>query len=202
VASAPAQGVVLDIGCGRGFTVDFLRRKGVDCHGVELAAVDPLPAVRPYVTAPQDAFALPEDFRRRVTVLLLLDVVEHLPAPDAFLDECARHFPALSRAVVTVPARAELWSNYDDFYGHLRRYDRPALEALLRRVGRPRAGYFFHALYPVLRAWLAVAGGRPIAHEASSRRWPHRVAAHLFGMEERLLPARWYGTSLWGVADR
>jgi len=135
---------------------------------------------------------------------VVLDVVEHLPAPEAFLDGCVRHFPALARLVVTVPARRELWSNYDDFYGHLRRYDRGSLRDLLRPVGTRRAdaGYFFHALYPVLRAQLAVATERPLAHETSPWRWPHRLAAHLFDLEERLLPARWYGTSLWGVADR
>jgi methyltransferase family protein len=204
VAGAPPHPVVLDVGCGRGLTVDFLRKAGVDCHGVELADVQPLPDVRPFVFTSQDVFALPEDLRRRVTVLLLLDVVEHLPAPEAFLAACVLHFPSLSRLIVTVPARAELWSNYDDFYGHVRRYDRASLQALIRPVASrsPAAGYFFHALYPVMRAQLAVASERPLAHQAPRWQWPHRVAARLFDLEERLLPARWYGTSLWGVADR
>jgi SAM-dependent methyltransferase len=204
VAGAPPSPVVLDVGCGRGLTVDFLRKAGVDCHGVELADVQPLSDVRPFVFTAQDAFALPEDLRRRVTVVLLLDVVEHLPAPEAFLADCVLHFPSLSRLILTVPARPELWSNYDDFYGHVRRYDRGALETLIRPVGTrdAAAGYFFHALYPVMRAQLAAAAERPLAHQAPRWRWPHRVAARLFDLEERLLPARWYGTSLWGVADR
>jgi SAM-dependent methyltransferase len=204
VAGAPGKPVVLDVGCGRGLTVDFLRKAGVDCHGVELAAVEPLPDVRPFVSTSQDVFALPEDLRARVTVILLLDVVEHLPAPEAFLAACALHFPALARLIVTVPARPELWSNYDDFYGHVRRYDRGALEALIRPVGTraAAAGYFFHALYPVMRAQLAAAAERPLAHQSPRWRWPHRLAARLFDLEERLLPAGWYGTSLWGVADR
>ena len=195
---------MLDVGCGRGLTVDFLRKAGVDCHGVELAEVEPLPDVRPFVHPSQDAFALPEDLRRRVTVLLLLDVVEHLPAPEAFLAGCVLHFPSFARLIVTVPARPELWSNYDDFYGHMRRYDQGSLEALIRPVASHRAdtGYFFHSLYPVMRAQLAVASARPLAHQAPRWRWPHRVAGRLFDLEERLLPARWYGTSLWGVADR
>ena len=171
---------------------------------MELADVQPLPDVRPFVYPSQDAFTLAEDLRRRVTVLLLLDVVEHLPAPEAFLAGCVLHFPSLARVVVTVPARPELWSNYDDYYGHIRRYDRGGLETLIRPVG-PRgasAGYFFHALYPVMRAQLAAAAERPLAHQPPRWRWPHRVAARLFDLEERLLPARWYGTSLWGVADR
>jgi hypothetical protein len=196
--------VVLDIGCGRGLTVDFLRKAGVDAHGVELAHVPPLPAVEPFVHTARDAFTLPEALRRRVTVVLLLDVVEHLPAPEAFLAGCLAHFPSLARLVVTVPARRELWSNYDDFYGHLRRYDRASLRDLLRPVGtrRAEAGYFFHALYPVLRAQLAATAERPLAHQAPRWRWPHRLAARVFDLEERVLPAGWYGTSLWGVADR
>lgn len=204
MAGGPPRPTVLDIGCGRGLTVDYLRKAGVDCHGVELADVQPLPDVRPFVHTSQEAFALPEDLRRRVTVLLLLDVVEHLPAPEAFLAGCVQHFPAVSRLIVTVPARSELWSNYDDFYGHLRRYDRGSLQALIRPVASRRAdaGYFFHALYPVMRAQLALAAERPLAHQPPRWRWPHRLAAGLFDLEERLVPARWYGTSLWGVADR
>ena len=204
VDGGPARPVVLDVGCGRGLTVDFLRKGGIDAHGVELAAVEPVPAVRPFVHAAQDAFTLPEELRRRVTVLLLLDVVEHLPAPEAFLAGCAAHFPALARLVVTVPARRELWSNYDDFYGHLRRYDRGSLRDLLQPVGTRSAesGYFFHALYPVLRVQLAAAAGRPLGHQPPRWQWPHRVAARLFDLEQRILPRKWYGTSLWGVADR
>jgi hypothetical protein len=204
VAGGPANPVVLDVGCGRGLTVDFLRKAGVDCHGVELAGVEPLPGVRAFVSTAQDAFTLPEELRRRVTVLLLLDVVEHLPAPEEFLLGCVQHFPSLSRLIVTVPARAELWSNYDDFYGHLRRYDRQALQALIRPVASrgADAGYFFHALYPVMRAQLAVSSERPVAQQAPRWPWPHRVAARVFDLEQRLLPAGWYGTSLWGVADR
>ena len=78
------------------------------------------------------------------------------------------------------------------------------LEALIRPVGTRDAasGYFFHALYPVMRAQLAAAAERPLAHQSPRWQWLHRVAARLFDLEERLLPARWYGTSLWGVADR
>jgi SAM-dependent methyltransferase len=204
VAGAPPHPVVLDVGCGRGLTVDFLRKTGVDCHGVERADVQPLPDVRPFVFTSQDAVELAEDFRRRVTVVLLLDVVEHLPAPEAFLASCVAHFPSLARLILTVPARPELWSNYDVFYGHVRRYDRASLQALVRPVASrgSAAGYFFHALYPVVRARLAVASERPLAHQAPRWRWPHRVAAGLFDLEQRLLPAGWYGTSLWGVADR
>lgn len=194
--------MVLDIGCGRGFTVDYLRGSGIDCHGVELADVDPLPAVRAFITTSRDAFTLPEDFRRRVTVLLLLDVLEHLPSPDTFVADCVRHFPSVARVLVTVPARRELWSNYDDFYGHLRRYDLASLQALLATAGRASGGYFFHSLYPVMRAQLAISSERPLAHSPPRRRWAHAAIARLFDLEQRLVPARWYGTSLWGVADR
>ena len=204
MAGAPPHPVVLDVGCGRGLTVDALRRAGIDCHGVELADVAALPAVRPFVFTSQDALALPEDFRRRITVVLLLDVVEHLPAPADFLAACAVHFPSLARLIVTVPARAELWSNYDDFYGHVRRYDRASLQALIGPRARRGAetGYFFHALYPVMRAQLAVKAERPLRHVPPRWRLPHRVAAGVLELEARILPAGWYGTSLWGVADR
>ena len=67
-------------------------------------------------------FDLPEEERRGVTTLLVLDVIEHLEDPIAFLREVLSSFPDVSSLIVTVPAREELWSAFDDFYGHHRRY--------------------------------------------------------------------------------
>lgn len=195
--------LVLDMGCGRGLTVDFLRGAGIDCWGVEQADATVEPRLRPYVFSPADAFSLPEEFRGRVGVILLLDVLEHLPKPLAFLTECLRRFPRLSRIVLTVPARAELWSNYDDFYGHYRRFDRASLLELVGGLspGRAEAGYFFHSLYPVLRLQVLLRRKREIAHRPPGLVGLHRLLGRLFALEEKLLPRGFYGTSLWARAE-
>jgi SAM-dependent methyltransferase len=194
--------VVLDVGCGRGITVEFLRKAGLECYGAELGDPPLVTGIDDFVFRRADAFDLPIEFRSRVDTILLLDVVEHLPAPAEFLAGCRRRFPRLSRIVVTVPARRELWSNYDDFYGHLTRFDRPSLLRLLGTLaGRSVAtGYFFHLLYPALRVRL-LFGRRPVALRSPRRLRLHHLVARAFSLEEKLAPRGWVGTSLWGRVD-
>ena len=203
VEDGPRDPVVLDVGCGRGLTVAALRRAGLECWGVEAGDAPVAADLRSFVFSPRNTFALPEELRSRVDVVLLLDVVEHLPTPGAFLTDCVRHFPFLSRLVVTVPARRELWSNYDDFFGHFARYDRSSLLALLAPLGprRAEAGYFFHLLYVVLRAQLLFGGARKVRHRRPTAPSLHRLLGRLFAFEQRRLPRSWYGTSLWARAD-
>ena len=78
-----------------------------------------------------DARQLEVAQRNEVRTILLLDVIEHLEDPVAFLAELRSHFPALRHLLLTVPARQELFSNYDEFNGHFRRYDPALLRELL-----------------------------------------------------------------------
>lgn len=202
LAGTASSGVVLDVGCGRGETVAFLRDAGYDCKGVELAPVDLPAGLRPHVAPGTEAASLSVDLRRRVVTITLLDVLEHLDDPVATLRSARAAFPGLRDVVVTVPARAELWSNYDDFYGHRRRYDADSLRELLAALGpaQVEAGYFFHLLYPVMRLQAAFGATRRVELRAPG--WPavHRLLAAVLSLEERLVPRSWPGTSLWATA--
>jgi hypothetical protein len=105
--------------------------------------------------------------------------------------------------VITVPARRELWSNYDDFYGHRTRYDLPSLRRLASALDPSllATGYFFHVLYLVVRAQRRLAGQRSVQVRAPRHPQVHRVLAACFSAEERWLPAAWPGSSAWAVAD-
>src|SRR6476659_8765161 len=79
VLGARRDATVLDIGCGRGITVDHLRSHGIQAHGCELGKPSPIsPAVAPYLHLGVDAFTLDDGFRKSVKVILLLDVLEHM----------------------------------------------------------------------------------------------------------------------------
>ncbi len=149
------RAVVLDVGCGRGFVVKYLRDRGIDCSGVEPAKARPLVSIRDHVRVGIDAWDLPFAERMRYDTILLLDVIEHVPDPDAFLKRLSAGFPDLSRFIITVPARQELWSNYDECYGHCRRYSLEMLRGTAIALGMTclYAGYFFHLAYPV--GWAA-----------------------------------------------
>jgi hypothetical protein len=205
-ALAVAPGRVLDIGCGRGIVVDHLRRSGVDCLGAEISSAPPLNAdVAPYLRLGWDIADLPADIRQTVRVGLLLDVLEHLPDPNAFLHRCRTTLPGLKALVITLPARQELWSNYDEHYGHFQRHRLEDLPGLL--LGLPvrslDTSYFFHGLYPPMLIL------NRLGHQRSSEFRPpggglvgvvHRIMGGVFSLEDRLVPRRWPGTSLIALA--
>ena len=205
-ALAVAPGRVLDIGCGRGIVVDHLRRSGVDCVGVEISKAPPLNAdVAPYLRVGRDIADLSAELTGAVRVALLLDVLEHLPEPNAFLHRCRNTLPALRALVITLPARQELWSNYDEHYGHYQRHRLEDLPGLL--AGLPvrslDTAYFFHGLYlPMLiltrlgrkRSSEFRPPGRGVAGAV------HQVMGGVFSLEDRLVPRRLPGTSLIALA--
>jgi len=201
----PARsGRVLDIGCGRGITVDYLRQQGFDAWGCEVARPEPITrAVEPYLHLETDAFTLDDATRGSVGTILLLDVLEHLEDPTAFLLECRDRFTACTNVLVTLPARMELWSNYDEYYGHFKRFDRQSLDAMVPRDAFEvvRLNYFFRLLYPPARLLSALR--RPRTTEVSApepgRRWMHHLIGRVFDLEERVLPGKLAGTSLLAV---
>ncbi len=190
---------VLEVGCGRGVAVKNLRDLGIATAGVELAAVDPLPVVANYVTTALDATEMPENERAQYQTLLLLDVIEHMADPAAFIQSLIAAFPNASMLIVTVPAGQALWSNYDEFYGHHRRYSL----TMLTRLGDVlngeivKASYFFHTLYLPARLLAMLGRNREtrIASPQRSQLWLHRIMAYMMKIEYLLLPKRLRGTS-------
>jgi len=204
---AHARGAsVLEIGCGRGVVVDYLRGGGTDAWGCDLGAAPPLSdRVAPFLFLERDAFALDEEVRGSAQVLLLLDVLEHIEEPVSFLTRCASAFESAHTLIITLPARSELWSNYDDRFGHFRRYDPASVSALLEVAGIEAidTGYFFHALYAPMRIVSMLGRDRRTQVVAPSGRLSvalHRTLGRLFAAEARLAP-RWLpGSSIYAVA--
>lgn len=129
--------LVLDVGCGMGITTAFLRKNDINCRGVELGEPPVGDAVRDYIYTGTNVFELPEQLRQEVRVVLLLDVLEHIEERTQFLAQLRRALPNCRFLLLTVPARQELWSNYDDYWGHQLRYSRPGLKQELELSGVP-----------------------------------------------------------------
>src|SRR5262249_35885109 len=111
-------GKMLEIGCGRGIVVDHLRRSGRDCYGAELSPVRVLDAVKDQVWSGTDCLDLPEQFRREVELILLLDVIEHIEDPVRFLAGIRHAYPNCRWLITSIPAPMELWSNFDEAKSH------------------------------------------------------------------------------------
>jgi len=90
---------VLDLGCGPGFVARQCRKLGIHVHGVD--AADPLPdTVSEFTRCNLDQGPYPFDIWN-YEVVLLLDVIEHLSAPEQFLLDL-RHRSGCSDVTISV----------------------------------------------------------------------------------------------------
>lgn len=184
--------------------MQYLRERGLDCHGCDLSPYQPAtPALGAVIRYGVDAVDLPAAERATVGTLLLLDVLEHLREPTAFLRRAVAAFPRLRQVLITLPARSELWSNYDAFYGHHRRYDRAAAAALAADAGLTpvRCRYFFHTLYPVMALQRSLGIERDVAFKPVRGDTLHRLLAAGLYLDDFCLPGALPGTSLLLLAD-
>ncbi len=195
---------ILEIGCGPGIVPRFLRELGYHAWGVEVASPPLVPSVASYVHVGIDASDLNSAFRNEIRAILLLDVIEHIEQPGLFLAKVAASFPNCRIFIVTVPARQEIWSNYDTYYGHLRRYDRAGLARTLRQAGlEPRVvRYFFRPLYLAALLHTLSRTPRQVVLQSPRHLWAHRVVAKaLYAIERPLRPfALLPGLSLLSIA--
>lgn len=197
---------LLDVGCGRGVTVDYLRRCGFSCDGVELSVTHVLESVVEFVAVGKQAQELDAENRLNFEVLLLLDVLEHIQDVKVWLQELLGGFPNAEHLVVTVPANPCLWTNYDEFVGHFRRYRLEDLSAVAEDVGweAVELRYFSRVLYLPLRLLAILGINRPLGFHAPSRLelGLHRILAATMFVDYRIVSRRIRGTSILGWFSR
>lgn len=134
----PATTSFLDVGSGTGHLVAALRshRPSMRCTAVEafmsgLQLTARRAADIELVQA--DALHLPYD--AEFDVAGAFDVIEHIEDDAAALGEMARAVRPGGGLIVTVPQHQFLWSPFDDYARHQRRYGRRQLARLLQRAG-------------------------------------------------------------------
>lgn len=65
-------------------------------------------------------------------------VIEHIEDDVSFVRDLKSRIRSGGRVIVTVPAREDKWTLEDDLVGHLRRYTRDSLEAVMSAGGLTR----------------------------------------------------------------
>ncbi len=203
-----AGDLVMDVGCGTGLVVGELRSRGVNVRGVERGSAPVAPDVAPAVDTGTDLFDLEPSVRAGITTALLLDVIEHIGDRRDFLRRLHAALPNCRTVLITVPARMELWSEYDEYWGHHLRYDRVTLERELSESGftAKKTAYFFHWLYLASLAMVKLGVRRSTDFQPIPRRGLkpllHRMLGGFTRLESRLVPARVPGSSIICLAER
>ncbi|MGL5857325.1 MAG: class I SAM-dependent methyltransferase [Angustibacter sp.] len=128
-------GVALDVGAAGGGNTRVLRRLGWQAVAVEYGADGAQVAhERGLATVRADATALPVA-DGAIDLVVAFDVLEHLVDDDAAAREVYRVLRPGGHFLVAVPCDPRLWSAHDEAVGHVRRYTRGSLAALLTRTG-------------------------------------------------------------------
>lgn len=206
LANGRFVGPILDVGCGDGLFFPVLSRFG-EPYGVEPAAeaLTPDGPWRSRIHAGQldESFASPEF---PFSLILALDVVEHLHDPGPFLSRARTLLAPGGWFLATVPAFRSLWTAHDDLNEHVTRYTRDEFVALLNQHGFQvvHARYFF-VLLALAKAAVRLIEGirRPALHPPTIPAAPINAALQLVcRAEQRLLGrhAPWFGSSLLVVA--
>ncbi|MBI2333905.1 MAG: class I SAM-dependent methyltransferase [Chloroflexi bacterium] len=145
---------ILDIGCGTGFNISYLKQAGHErVDGVDISR-DALA----YCQSRQlddimlsSAESLPIH-NSTYDVVLALDIIEHLPNDRQALSEIHRVLKTNGTFVIFVPAYKFLWSFQDEISHHQRRYEANDLRTKLDQAGLKieKLTYINSFLFPIV----------------------------------------------------
>jgi len=182
----PGPGRALDIGAAGGGNTRVLRE-----HGWQALAVDIVPegaAVargRGIASVCSDARFLPVR-SGACDLVTAFDVIEHVAEDDVVTGEISRVLRHGGTALIAVPCDMALWSAHDEACGHVRRYSRESLAAVVGKAGLviDRMWSWNVLLRPVV-AWhrRSLAGS-----DLSELPWPVNIALTAVIIAERYLP--------------
>jgi SAM-dependent methyltransferase len=140
---------ILDVGCGDGLLFDklepFGRVEGVELDPLTLSSEGPW-RDRIHLGAFDETFQP----AHRYDLILMLDVLEHLPDPAATLRHAKTLLADGGHVLVTVPAFRALWTSHDDLNHHVTRYTKTsfALLACSSSMHFERMRYLFQWTFP------------------------------------------------------
>jgi SAM-dependent methyltransferase len=183
-------GSVLDVGCGDGLFFDQLTAFG-EVWGVEsdaeLVSADNKHRSKIHVGSFDSSYQAGRRFR----LILMLDLLEHMPDPEGALRQAASLLEPGGRVLATVPAFRMLWTAHDDFNNHVDRYTTSRFRALAHRAGFQvqSARYLFHWLFAAklaARAFESIAPGQAKPAEVP-RAWLNTLLRRVSEAEARLL---------------
>lgn len=124
---------IADVGCGYGGNILLLQQYG------NVTALETFNKAQQYIKAKWGNSvhvidsAVPEAIPQRFDLIMMTDVLEHIPDHETALNWIFEHLNPGGHALITVPAHQWLWTEMDDLNHHVRRYNKKTLSALLSR---------------------------------------------------------------------
>lgn len=134
----------IEVGVGDGMLSRRLLDRGMSGLGLDFspsavayatATLSDYIADNRYVLLQRDLWDIGTFDLSKVDIGLSMMVLEHVEDDLGFLRALQRRVRAGGHVIVSVPARQDRWSIEDETVGHLRRYDRADLAALLEEAG-------------------------------------------------------------------
>jgi SAM-dependent methyltransferase len=188
---------ILDVGCGTGVTMGFLEGWG-DVTGID--------------ASPKAVEFCREEGRERLCLadgeslpfldgcfdlVTALDLLEHLEHEEKGLAEARRVLRPGGGILLVVPAFGFLWSDFDRFSGHYRRYSGQELKQVIEKSGFEinRLSYFNTLLFPLVwgvravKNWAGRWATLPSDLEMPDRRL-NGLLTRVFSLESGLIAAR------------
>lgn len=149
---------ILDLGCGDAYVAQQLSNtfSKASFYCVDIAFTsDMIDSISKTVkenpiTLYSSLHSFKEKNQRKVDVVLLLDVIEHIEDEISFLQGLANSgvIDENTKIIISVPAFQFLFSNHDIYLKHFRRYNVELLNKHLNKAGFEsiKVGYFFFTL--------------------------------------------------------
>ena len=142
---------ILDYGCGSGFLVGQLQKRGYDASGVDVSAEAIQTGIGRGVEnlfIEGSGFNFPDE---SFDLILAMDVVEHVEDDSAILKKLSRILKPKGKIIITVPAYMWMWGVQDEVAHHFRRYTTNSMSRLIGRIpglSIVRKTYFNTFLFP------------------------------------------------------
>lgn len=122
--------LIADVGCGFGANIPFLRQYG-DVVGLELNPEAHEKINNKWGSSVEMVlWKSPEKVNYKFDLILMADVLEHIPNDSEAIDWVYEHLREGGYAIFTVPAHQFFWSEMDEVVHHYRRYSYQSFQSL------------------------------------------------------------------------
>lgn len=144
------NGRMLEAGCGEGNVLLYLKNKGINIEGCDISKDSLQRCLEDVNLYYLDICEMNLD--NQFDIVGCFDVLEHIEDDRLALKNFYNALTTKGRMILTVPACSLLWSSFDVFGKHFRRYDGAGLQNKLNDAGFKiiRFSHFMFLLFPVM----------------------------------------------------